>query len=152
MNTKRSFIESVCEWKSHNKQKLRILIPGEKICSTCIREFKKLVRHEVKGSLMKKYYDHFGYPEKWIHTTKYVTCDGCREKSKKRSTRKKIEYCCPWKIFDRSSEYVKGDRWRNIHQKENNEHQKIVDSQVGSLCGTSKTRPKTNTHRNTEDI
>lgn len=69
--------------------KLRKLKINEKICTNCYNQMKKSLCG-VNVSTYKNYFEIFGFPNKWIHTTHYLTCDSCRQNNQERVKRHKM--------------------------------------------------------------
>lgn len=83
------FFNYITEWKtlpfSYN---LRLLKLNEKICNTCFSNFKDLVG--ITNKPLQNYFFHFGYPDKWIHSTPYLNCESCRKVSRNRRAKRRL--------------------------------------------------------------
>lgn len=88
-NNKAWFYHYLNNWKPlPSDYNLRFIKLNEKVCNTCFSEFKNYV--EVKNKPLQNYFFNFGYPEKWIHSTPYLNCESCREASRTRRAKRKL--------------------------------------------------------------
>ena len=63
----------------------------EKVCNSHLRRFQKFV-HDEKSGLNKQviaYFEKYGYPQGFLHTTNYVACEDCRKQARERSKKRR---------------------------------------------------------------